>query len=110
MKHFAGDPDDRPLRKDLSVDILAVGGYTEVHDSFIRFVRSHDIVGKLGSATDQNNQQSCGHGVQRAAVADFFELEQLADAVHDIVRGRAGRLVDEQDAIQRIPGFPAAGG
>ena len=52
-------------------------------------------------AFENDNEQTGGRRIERAAVANFFETEMPANVIHDIVRGEARRFVYEEDAVKR---------
>ncbi len=57
---------------------------------------------------DAHQQQPGGHGVERSRVADLPDAQRAADPGNGVVRGDAGRLVDQQHAV-RAGVIPRAG-
>lgn len=47
-------------------------------------------------------QDTCDLGIQRAAVAGFFNAEETADPGDHFVAGRIGRLVKVDDTITDV--------
>ena len=56
---------------------------------------------KLCAATEHDDQQTGGVGIECAAMADFLDSKLAANRVHDIVRRRAGGFVNEDCAVER---------
>jgi hypothetical protein len=50
---------------------------------------------------DEDDEQARRQGVERPGVADARDLQRTADERNDVVRGRAGRLVDEQRTVHK---------
>ena len=86
---------------DFAVGIVAVGGLAELDGAFIDLVVGHHLFGELGAATEHDDEQTGGIGIERAAMADLFDAEPAADHVHHVVRSRAGGLVNQQRTVKR---------
>src|SRR5688500_6674834 len=50
--------------------------------------------------TQEQRQDARRARIQRAAAADALRGGKPADETHDVVRGRADRLVDHEDAVE----------
>ena len=88
--------------RDVALGIVAVGGFAELNGALVDFVVGSEFHGKLGGSAEEQNQEAGGGGVEGAAMADLLEAVLAADNVHNVVRGGAGRLVDEQCTVQFV--------
>ena len=82
----------------LTFGVLGVGHNPERRFAKVFFVLGHQLVRGLGGLADQHDEQAGGHRVERAGMADATRAVESTHAVHDVVRGDALRLVDEQHA------------
>src|SRR5882724_8506986 len=82
--------------------IVAVSRLTELNGAFVNLVRGHEFFGEFCSTSQDDDEEAGGVGIKGAAMADFLEPELGANGVHDIVRSRAGRFVDQDGAIKGI--------
>ena len=65
-------------------------------------VLAHEQILDLRPAAEGENEQTGGDRVERAAMADLFDLELAPNERDDIVRGHAGGFVDQQDAVRSV--------
>ena len=79
--------------------VLGAGGGSEAESPFIFLLFGHEEILHLGAPPDHENEQAGGHGIERAAVADFLRAETSARDGDDIVRRHVRLLVDEQHAV-----------
>ena len=68
----------------------------------VRLVVQDQVAEQPGGPVDPDHQDPGGHRVQRAGVADLPGADQPAHPADDLVRGPAGRLVqDDQAGLSR---------
>ena len=89
-----GHPPVRPL-DDRASRVLSVGGKAQGKAGLVGLVLRGGVVGSLGRPAHKNRQDTGGHGVQRAAVADLARPEDTAQLGHHIMRGKALRLIKD---------------
>ena len=53
--------------------------------------------------SDAQRQDAGRHRIQGSQMTDLAGLQQLSDALHDVVRRHAAGLVDDEDAVQSGP-------
>jgi hypothetical protein len=56
-----------------------------------------------GPAAEEERQDTRREWIQRPTVADALRRGQAPDEPDDVVRGRADRLVDDEDAVETRP-------
>ena len=86
---------------EFAVGIVALSGFAELHRTFVHFVVAHQTFGEFCAATEDYDEQASRVGIERATMADFLDAEPAADGIHDIVRSRAGRFINQDCAIKR---------
>ena len=96
---FAGEVGHRFLLGDFSVGILRIGDGAELHGGGVFLILGHEQVLDFGRLADDEHEEAGGERVERAAVADFFEMKAVAHVVHDVVGGAAAGFVDEEDSV-----------
>ena len=80
--------------------ILRIRAETKRKARLIGFILRRGKVGCLGRAADKYRQHAGRQWVERAAVTDFPRVQNPAQLGHHIMRGKALRLVHQQDAVQ----------
>ena len=93
-----GDLRHRVGLQRLAFGVLGVGDDSERRFAEVFLILGHQLVRSLSGLTDEYDEQPRGHRVERAGVADATRAIESTHAVHDVVRGDALRLVDEQHA------------
>ena len=75
---------------------------TQAEGSLIDLGLAHQGVLELCRLAKEENQETRGHGVERAAVADFSRVKCVFDAVHYIKAGPLLPFVRQKDAVDVI--------
>ena len=71
-------------------------------DAFVDFVVARVELGEARGPADYQRQNAGRHRVERAEVAYFFSSSEPADLVDDVMRGPAGRLIDDNGSIHLV--------
>ena len=90
----------------LAPDIIAQRALPQGHRRDIFFIRIRKERKHLARLADEDEQYACRIGIQGPAVSDPFDMQDPAQTVHDIVRGHAGFLIDEQYSVHVQSPFP----
>ena len=61
----------------------------------------HDIGHRLGGRAKRDGQHAGGQRVERAAVSSLLRVKAATHAVDHVRAGHAGRLVDDEPAVER---------
>ena len=69
------------------------------HRGLVGLVGPHQVGQQPGGPPDTQDQQTGGHGVEGAGVADPAGGGQAPDGGDDVVAGGAGGLVDQEQAV-----------
>ena len=79
--------------------IVRVGGPSELDDAFVRLFHPHQIGLQPRRFADAEHEQARGQRIERAGVADLLDLRAPPELFDGIVRGDAGFLVEEEEAV-----------
>ena len=79
--------------------VLSGSGHAEAEGALVFLFFGHEEVLDAGGFADDEDEEAGGHGVERAAVADFPGVETAACDGDDIVGGHVLTFVDEEDAV-----------
>ena len=60
---------------EFAVGIVAVRGFAELDRAFVNLVVAHQFFGEFRAASEHDDEQAGGVGIERAAVADFLDAE-----------------------------------
>src|SRR5690606_2934404 len=82
---------------------------TELELGIVALVVRGQDAGELGALPEAQGQDAGGHGIEGAGVADLHAAEGAPDDGDHRRRGEAGRLVDDQDAIEPRTRAPSHG-
>ncbi len=82
--------------------IIGIGRAPEPHAGFVDLVVRRQESREARRAPDHERKYAGRHRVERAGVPDAFLTERTPRPRHDVVRCRAERLVDDEDAIQGV--------
>ncbi len=83
----------------LARQVVGRGGEAEPHGRHVLLLAPGQEAGEARGAADADRQDAGRERVERARVPDPPGPERAAHAVDDVVRGRARRLVHDQDAV-----------
>ena len=89
----------RPGFQNPALRIRGIGAHTEPDGRGIALVRGEQFPGKLGRLAEAERQQPGSHRVERAGMSGLGGIEQAPDLLQGGVGGHAGRLVEQQDAV-----------
>ena len=67
--------------------------------AFVGFFGGGEELGEAGVLAEQQWEDSGGHGVEGAEVADGAFAGGAAHDINDVVRGEAGGFVDNQESV-----------
>src|SRR5690606_8802592 len=80
---------------------------TETDDRFVLFFRPREELRQSRRAPDEQHEHARSERIERPRVSDPSLAEHAARARNDVVRGPAGRLVDDEDPIHRVSLAPS---
>ena len=83
-------------------NILRVGRQPKTKPCAVALGIAHKVFACLCGATDQNDQNTGRHGIQRSRVTYLFGVVQASDLIDDVVRGGTGVLVDQQNTVRLV--------
>jgi hypothetical protein len=90
------------LRSWLPAGVVRVGGKPELHGSFVPFVGTPKELSKTCSASEQQWKDPGRQRIQRSQMPDLAGSGESPNAIHNIVRRPAGRLVDNKCSVQSL--------
>ncbi len=100
LQGLGADRRDRALQQHLAFGIIGIGGLSELDLGVIGLGRAQQKAGDLGRLAEAQRQQAGGQRVEAAGMATLLGTEQAAGHLQGGVGAHAGRLVEQQDAIQ----------
>ena len=87
-----------------AVGVEAVGSEAEADGAGVLFVGLGaglgEELGEAGVAAEQQGQDAGGHGVEGAEMTDGLFVGGSADERDDVMRGEAGRFVEDEEAVE----------
>ena len=94
----------RPGRRgQLALEVVGRGRGAEADRRAIRLAIAEVVLDDARPVAEEDRQHARRERIERAAVADALGRRQAADEGDDVVRGRAGRLGDDEDAVEARP-------
>ncbi|MNI65887.1 hypothetical protein D3C73_1214150 [compost metagenome] len=100
LQGLGTDRRHRPLEQHLALGIIGIGGLAQHDLGVVGLGRAQQQAGDLGGLAEAQRQQPGGQRVKAAGVAALFRTEQATGDLQRGVGAHAGRLVEQQDAIQ----------
>jgi hypothetical protein len=105
------DPVDRIGRhlafaQHLALGIIGIGDLAQAGHGVVGLAGAEQVAGDLGGFAKADRQQPGGQRIQCAGVATLLGAEQVPHPLQGLVGTQAGRLVQQQDAID--PSEPGA--
>lgn len=100
LQGFGADCRHRALQQHLAFGIVGIGGLAEHDLGIVGLGRPQQQASDLGRLAEAQRQQAGGERVEAAGVAALLGTEQAARHLQGGVGAHAGRLVEQQDAIQ----------
>jgi hypothetical protein len=97
---------DRRGGDHLAVDVATCRADAEAHLRHIRLVRVEQHLRELGGVAEAQWQKAGGEGIERAGVPGLLGFEQALRRLQRGIRRHAGRLVEQQHAVD-APSRPA---
>ena len=91
---------------DLAVRVVGVGRLAEPDRAGVLLLGEREVAEQPGGLLHPDHQHPGRHRVQRARVTDPAGAGQAADPGHDVVRGPAGWLVHDDQAVLASGGRP----
>src|SRR3990172_8740413 len=88
-------------RRQLTVEVVGRRASAEGDHGAIRLLVGHVVLDEPRGAPDEYRQHASRERVERAAVSHAPDAGQAAHEGHDVVGGGAGRLVHDDDAVER---------
>src|SRR5579885_2789379 len=88
----------RALR--FAIGVVRVGGEAEAEARGVALSPAGIEARKPRRAPEEQNQDSCREGIERAEMADLAEASEMPDGIDHVVRRLALGLVDDQSAIE----------
>ncbi len=79
-----------------ALGVEGVGGEAEADGAFVGFFRGGEELGEAGVLAEQQRENTGGHGVERAEVADGAFAGGAADDVDYVVRGHSRGFIEDQ--------------
>ena len=101
---------DRTGVEDTAFRVGGIGDDAQPHAGKVALVGMEQVAGKFGGLAETQGQQAAGERVQRAGVAALGGVVQPADSLQGVVGGNAGGLVEQDDAVDGLPGAAYARG
>ena len=89
-------------RSGLAVGIISIGGKAEANRAFVGFLGVGIELSEAGEVAENDGQNSCGRRIEGSEMADRALAEDAADAIYDIVRGEAGRFINNKNAVHKL--------
>ena len=87
-------------RRAVAVDVVRRGGLAEADRGPVPLRRAEVVLHQARRAPEEHGQHAGRERVERPAVAHAARGREPADQPHDVVRGGAGRLGDDEDAVE----------
>ena len=100
LQGLGTDRRHRALQQHLAFGIVGVGGLAQHDLGVVGLGRAEQQAGNLGRLAEAQRQQAGGQRVETAGMAALFGTEQATSHLQGGVGTHAGRLVEQQDAIQ----------
>ncbi|MES2550939.1 MAG: hypothetical protein V4630_14780 [Pseudomonadota bacterium] len=94
-RHFA-------LHQNFTFTILCARRRTQSEGSRVFLVLAHQQILQLRARADDQDQHAGSHGIQRAAVPDFFRIQATARDRHHIVGGHVRGFIYKENAVKRV--------
>jgi hypothetical protein len=79
--------------------VVSVRGEAEADGAGVVFFRGGEVLREAGVFAEQQREDTRGHGVERAEMADGFFAGDAAETVDDVVAGDAGGFIYDEEAV-----------
>src|SRR5690606_8268762 len=90
------------FRRDVAFSVARGSGLAEADGETVALARIHDEGDGFGRFAERDGQDTGGQRVECACMPGLLRIEKAAHLVHHIGRGGAGRLVNDDPAMDRI--------